>query len=174
MMYFKFKQPEKVTALEHEDLPQEEQHLLLQACPTLNLSMPQTKHTLLKHVQGFFRYTFDIPTLLINESTHLYDELERIYYAKLDGIDVSDVNYGRLFCNEKGDDGLSDRGLVIYLTMSQDLPDTMGIDGANSIIKDYDLMIDTISMEWQTVGEFIDSCLLINQRYITQKDHNAS
>lgn len=164
-MYFKFKKPEQVVSLDDENLSEEQQGKNKQRCPTLDLSMPQTYSTLLDHIQEFFRYTFDIPTLSISGTTNIYEDLDRLYYS-LD--DDSEATNGRLFCDKNGNGGMSDRGLVAYLTLCHELPDTMGIDGKNSEIEGYDLVIDGLDSEWKTVGEFIETFLEVNRCYLAK------
>lgn len=164
-MYFKFKKPEQVISLVGEDSLEVEQKENMKRCPTLDLSQPQTHSSLLDHIQEFFRYTFGMPTLTITDSTKIGDDLDRFYYS-ID--DDSEMTNGRLFCDEDGNGGLSDSGLVAYLTLCHELPDTMGMDGKNSEMEECDLIIDDLKMEWETVGEYIDTCLKINQGYLAK------
>ncbi len=161
--YFKLKKPEQVLGLEHLELSEAKQKSLTSECPTLDIAKLQSRASLLEHIQTFFRYSFDMPELVINESMHLYDELEKLYYAKIDGVAVSDVSYGKIFCNREGNGGVSDRGLALYFTICEDLPDTLGIDGSNSPFEGYDFTLDNFEMEWQTIGDFINDCLRITE-----------
>lgn len=163
--YFKLKKPEQVLGLEHLELSEVEQASLTSKCPTLDITKLQSRASLLEHIQTFFRYSFDMPELVINESMHLYDELEKLYYAKIEGVAISDVSYGKIFCDREGNGGVSDRGLALYFTICEDLPDTLGIDGSNSPIEGYDFTLDNFEMKWQTVRDFISDCLRINKKF---------
>ncbi|MEG3219930.1 ADP-ribosylglycohydrolase family protein [Vibrio gigantis] len=162
--YFKLKKPEQVLGLEHLELSETKQESLTSECPTLDITKLRSRASLLEHIQTFFRYSFDMPELVINESMHLYDELEKLYYAKIDGVAVSDVSYGKIFCDREGNGGVSDRGLALYFAICEDLPDTLGIDGSNSPFEGYDFTLDNFEMEWQTIGDFINDCLRITEK----------
>jgi ADP-ribosylglycohydrolase len=166
--YFKLKEPNQISALEHLDLNDAEQQALIKHCPILDLRVLQTRESLFQHIQAFLRYTYEAPELKVQEMSSLND-LERFYYAKLDGIDVSDVAYGQIFCDSKGEGGLSDQGLANYFIVCEDLPETLGVDGSSSPIKEHDFSLENFTMDWITIADLIDGFLLINQAYLPQR-----
>jgi len=171
IMYFKLKQPELVSSLDDLDsddsgFDDSEQQESLHLCPTLDCRAKQTRESLFQHVCAFLRYTFDMPELKINENS-LFNDLERTYLAKVDGVETDDVDYMRIFCDSEGNGGISDQGLVNYFVLTQDLPDTLGIDGSSSPIDGYEFTLNTIDMNWKTVSDLLDHLCTINHAYLS-------
>lgn len=159
----RLRDPVKQEPLEPQELPQKELEAMAANCPVLDMRQPLTRTQILMHVQAYFCHTFDAPELVVTESSNVIEDLERFYYAKVEGISQDDVEYKSFI------GALSDRGLVGYLAICYELPDTMGFDATTLVEPDFDSYFaveikDT--NDWETVGDFINSCMAINQAYL--------
>ncbi|WP_261858269.1 ADP-ribosylglycohydrolase family protein [Photobacterium sanguinicancri] len=166
--YFKLKQPELISALDDLEYSEVEQQKRIHQCPILDCRINQTRESLLQHICAYIRYTFGMPDLQITESSSFCD-LEKIYLAHVDSVEVDDVTYMHIFCNSEGDGGMSDQGFVNYFVLTQDLPETLGIDGSSSPIDGYQFTLNNFDMKWETVSDLLDDLSAIIYAYQSNK-----
>ena len=94
-------------------------------CPLLDVRERVNPKSLKRFVEVFTAWYYGISIRDIKKyQDFLY--LEKIYYAREDGCAVEEVEYGRIFINENGEGGMSDKGLTVYFLLNG-LTDAMGI-----------------------------------------------
>lgn len=138
-------------------------------CPTIEFGIKQSRNQISSYVKKLIEFFFDISEQIITEQAHLVDDIERFYWAKELDVAVKDVTYGKLFCspNACGEltGGISDRGLAMYLFLSFDLPDAVGIEGSE-LYNSKAIFINNLNIAPTTLAELIDTYTVINHALV--------
>lgn len=123
-MYIRLEEPAKTPHLEQENPSDTE--VAESECPILDVRNGVSENEITAHIKKFTNWYYQADYCESILDLDLYDDIEKSFFAKLDGVEVDDVEYNRIFTSPGGSGGISDRGITVYMYIN-DLTDSMGL-----------------------------------------------
>ena len=161
IFYFQLKNPCSCDPLPGKD---DEDFEVLEKSPTLDLRTLWSKQVIDSTVRKFISFYFHRDLGEISEANDLLC-IEQSYYAWLEDREPKDIEYGRIFVDKKGNGGMTDQGITMWLLV-QDLTDALGIDVSNS--NNYPIVLNNMRETFlnpDKITNLIEDFYFLNQFY---------